>query len=214
MSDSEDWQMEPEHIVGPQARPLAQVRQLMRQGRMNEAREQLQFMMDQDPQNVAAVLTYGMSLMREDQPEAAAQYFDRAIAIDSSNIASFLMAAAAGQRGGNSEYAEHNYENALKIDPNSERAIGGLVMLYRQTNRSREASKILQRALEANPGSETFRRLQANDDSLSGLENALKDTPNDLRVMLALGHARSDACLLYTSPSPRDRTRSRMPSSA
>ena len=25
---------------------------------------------------------------------------------------------------------------------------------------------------------------------------------------------RTDACLLYTSPSPRDRTRSRMPSSA
>ena len=27
-------------------------------------------------------------------------------------------------------------------------------------------------------------------------------------------HSRADACLLYTSPSPRDRTRSRMPSSA
>ena len=27
-------------------------------------------------------------------------------------------------------------------------------------------------------------------------------------------HAQATACLLYTSPSPRDRTRSRMPSSA
>ena len=27
-------------------------------------------------------------------------------------------------------------------------------------------------------------------------------------------HARNHDCLLYTSPSPRDRTRSRMPSSA
>ena len=27
-------------------------------------------------------------------------------------------------------------------------------------------------------------------------------------------HTKGDACLLYTSPSPRDRTRSRMPSSA
>ena len=27
-------------------------------------------------------------------------------------------------------------------------------------------------------------------------------------------HLRSETCLLYTSPSPRDRTRSRMPSSA
>ena len=29
-----------------------------------------------------------------------------------------------------------------------------------------------------------------------------------------LGHTELKACLLYTSPSPRDRTRSRMPSSA
>ena len=28
------------------------------------------------------------------------------------------------------------------------------------------------------------------------------------------GHAQRTPCLLYTSPSPRDRTRSRMPSSA
>ena len=32
--------------------------------------------------------------------------------------------------------------------------------------------------------------------------------------MKAPGHAHHSACLLYTSPSPRDRTRSRMPSSA
>ena len=34
-------------------------------------------------------------------------------------------------------------------------------------------------------------------------KSALKETNGDV-----------DACLLYTSPSPRDRTRSRMPSSA
>ena len=32
--------------------------------------------------------------------------------------------------------------------------------------------------------------------------------------MLSFGHAVYMGCLLYTSPSPRDRTRSRMPSSA
>ena len=32
--------------------------------------------------------------------------------------------------------------------------------------------------------------------------------------MLALSSSKSHYCLLYTSPSPRDRTRSRMPSSA
>ena len=33
-------------------------------------------------------------------------------------------------------------------------------------------------------------------------------------VLRAMGYSQREACLLYTSPSPRDRTRSRMPSSA
>ena len=33
-------------------------------------------------------------------------------------------------------------------------------------------------------------------------------------ILLDLGLPDGDGCLLYTSPSPRDRTRSRMPSSA
>ena len=35
-----------------------------------------------------------------------------------------------------------------------------------------------------------------------------------VEILSKAGHARARACLLYTSPSPRDRTRSRMPSSA
>ena len=34
------------------------------------------------------------------------------------------------------------------------------------------------------------------------------------QLFVDLGHTLQDICLLYTSPSPRDRTRSRMPSSA
>ena len=34
------------------------------------------------------------------------------------------------------------------------------------------------------------------------------------RLSQAIAHGIGKACLLYTSPSPRDRTRSRMPSSA
>ena len=38
---------------------------------------------------------------------------------------------------------------------------------------------------------------------------------NDLKLAEAqAAEAKIEACLLYTSPSPRDRTRSRMPSSA
>ena len=35
-----------------------------------------------------------------------------------------------------------------------------------------------------------------------------------IALLLQMTHERLTVCLLYTSPSPRDRTRSRMPSSA
>ena len=38
--------------------------------------------------------------------------------------------------------------------------------------------------------------------------------PPNVTGQLHMGHALDNTCLLYTSPSPRDRTRSRMPSSA
>ena len=37
-------------------------------------------------------------------------------------------------------------------------------------------------------------------------------TPQEFNILA--NQAQMDICLLYTSPSPRDRTRSRMPSSA
>ena len=45
---------------------------------------------------------------------------------------------------------------------------------------------------------------------------ALKEIFNHARLEHIAGEMRAvyPACLLYTSPSPRDRTRSRMPSSA
>ena len=55
---------------------------------------------------------------------------------------------------------------------------------------------------------------------------AVRSTAEDIELALDAAHAafpkwgktdaasRSNICLLYTSPSPRDRTRSRMPSSA
>ena len=45
--------------------------------------------------------------------------------------------------------------------------------------------------------------------NLNGLRNKA-----DIRIYLEICEFVSNCCLLYTSPSPRDRTRSRMPSSA
>ena len=56
----------------------------------------------------------------------------------------------------------------------------------------------------------TLRVVIAIIDGVFGLE--INETPNFNIFIFAIALAYT--CLLYTSPSPRDRTRSRMPSSA
>ena len=53
-------------------------------------------------------------------------------------------------------------------------------------------------------------------DLIQEIESGFKAYSNDLVVVPPVGELsfQSPPCLLYTSPSPRDRTRSRMPSSA
>ena len=54
-------------------------------------------------------------------------------------------------------------------------------------------------------------------DTLDGLDSLLSivQMPGGVPVAtVSIGGAKNAGCLLYTSPSPRDRTRSRMPSSA
>ena len=52
----------------------------------------------------------------------------------------------------------------------------------------------------------TFSSITIESDAYEGL--------NALKMSINMDTLSSEVCLLYTSPSPRDRTRSRMPSSA
>ena len=52
--------------------------------------------------------------------------------------------------------------------------------------------------------------IESEKPSISELSQYLNDSP----FLITVGDAISENCLLYTSPSPRDATLSRMPSSA
>ena len=64
------------------------------------------------------------------------------------------------------------------------------------------------------PGSYVRRALAGLDTALWDLLGRQAGKPVTSLIGGAPGRLRAYACLLYTSPSPRDRTRSRMPSSA
>ena len=58
----------------------------------------------------------------------------------------------------------------------------------------------------------TSEMYESRASALGGIEAVRKNAPNDGRFGRL--SAKNGACLLYTSPSPRDRQKSRMPSSA
>ena len=53
-----------------------------------------------------------------------------------------------------------------------------------------------------------------HEDAIEAFKKALHENPDYISAYLSLGNAYGNTCLLYTSPSPRDRQKSRMPSSA
>ena len=78
-----------------------------------------------------------------------------------------------------------------------------------------------------NPDTDTSNQFQMSQEALTNLgENVEAEKASRQQIQEFTGEAQPEAaqqpaaqaqpvdCLLYTSPSPRDRTRSRMPSSA
>ena len=66
---------------------------------------------------------------------------------------------------------------------------------------------VLERARQGGPGKVVEAFTAGSEDPIADLRQEGEPVARDVREQL-------DACLLYTSPSPRDREKSRMPSSA
>ena len=63
-------------------------------------------------------------------------------------------------------------------------------------------------------GSGQYEEAEVSINSAIEKNKGLRDYPNTWLILSRISMAQAKYCLLYTSPSPRDRTRSRMPSSA
>src|SRR5664280_1458953 len=63
-------------------------------------------------------------------------------------------------------------------------------------------------------GDERINRAACKDDRVDILMHPERGKYNGINQVTAKFAEKSEVCLLYTSPSPRDRTRTRMPSSA
>ena len=104
-------------------------------------------------------------------------------------------------------------QKALALDPNFSSTYATLGRLQQEQGKFDEGLKALKRSIELNPNDAhayndlaIFYQISGEADKITGaLEKAYELDPINTR---------SGGCLLYTSPSPRDATLSRMPSSA
>ena len=152
-----------------------------------------------------------------DQPDAAATAYASAIGttIPPDTLTYFSKLAPLLGSKGLTEPAIQAYTSALRLSPNDLDFLTPLGNLLRDRGRLTEAEAIFRRALAIDP---------TEPDGYAGLavvyhRQGLYAEANTwysraVTVQQARLISPVDTCLLYTSPSPRDRTRSRMPSSA
>lgn len=82
MSDTQEWTPNVQQVGGNQNEAMNYVRSLLREGRTDEARAELQMMIEADPQDTRAMMAFAMSLVREQRLEEAAPYVERALEVE------------------------------------------------------------------------------------------------------------------------------------
>ena len=142
---------------------------------------------------------------------------------------------------GKALFSDKNYNEALEVfgkiaqsEPDNVTALSMLANCYLKINEVDLAKEILsniespekeknQDFMSAKSGIEIFEKAQDNEvdaADITDLEKKLGENPDNHEIRFSIAMSLmgkgdyENACLLYTSPSPRDRTRSRMPSSA
>ena len=79
------------------------------------------------------------------------------------------------------------------------------------------SNNILRKAIQKVATGPEFSKNISVEDSYDSMMNILDNESDSIQAaiyLIAMRMKRETICLLYTSPSPRDRTRYRMPSSA
>ena len=134
-------------------------------------------------------------------------FYRAAISKDSmNNIASYNMANSFYRSGLNME-ALNEYKSAIKKSKNKmdlHKSFHNLGDVYMQNKDYQNAVNAFKNALLNNPYDDETRYNYALARELLKNKDNKKDKKDD----------KKDDCLLYTSPSPRDKRQSRMPSSA
>ena len=154
------------------------------------------YFLDQVPQYYSAQISAG----------EARSLLDRSLIVKPDDPLAYFYYAQIEANEGNPIEAIQHYEKTVSLDPNYADVYFPLGDLYYDQGDRENAARVYQKGIELDPNLKPhFLDLGKTHFEANQFEAAI--VPLDKYLMI-------DSCLLYTSPSPRAATLSRMPSSA
>lgn len=190
----------------PVSSPEASAFRALNAGRLDEAKQQFQLLLDKQPRNPGALSGMGYVYMKKQDFASAADYFERARAAgargldDSLNTARFwLKMAEAGEElaAGNAQPAAAGYRGALSLKPTSAEALEGLGGALAQAGEYIEAADAFERAVHVDPPSASAWRGLFLAQSSAGNVQAALDV-NDRMPKVVRTHLATDPEYLRT----------------
>ena len=171
---------------------LQQAEALWKLHRYDDANGAFRTLVAQHPRNAEYRVRWGRLFLERFQPDDAAKLFNEALAIEPKRADALLGLALVAADGFEAKAVELAHR-ALNADPHLVEAQELLARLALEDSDPAKAAVEAHKALDMSANAAQAKAILATIDWLN-------DKP--------------DTCLLYTSPSPRDSTSSRMPSSA
>ena len=136
--------------------------------------------------------------------------YDRVLKSDPNNREALLATGELALAKRDFKLAGRTFTRAIGVYPEDADLLYGLAKAYAESDPP-QMEEPLHTAMFSNPDHVPSLLLQAHNQA----DAEQYETANGiLKAIFKINPHHSESCLLYTSPSPRDRTRSRMPSSA
>ena len=172
----------------------------IQKGNTDDAIISLKEILSSKPDDLVALSMSGSAYIRAGNETEAFKYFEAAVKASPDSFPAHADLAFAAMKCGQSARAITHFEKSIEINPDFYPAWSFLEALYFEKRDYLAAVNAVKKSEALDPMDEEYKEMQ-NALKNGYLENAEK-------------MARSMICLLYTSPSPRDLSTARMPSSA
>jgi tetratricopeptide (TPR) repeat protein len=161
MSDNQEWTPRVQRVTGGARERLQYVSSLLREDRLDEARDELLTMLHDDDKFVPARMMLGGLYMRQKLHSDALDQFKYAIELDPMQVQAHVRAGACCVRLQDFAYAQQLLQTALDLDPKQAAAHFVMAQAQAQTEQAEQAIQHLEEALRLDPQMAQARMLLA-----------------------------------------------------